>query len=182
MSSLAPSADRVAGTAAQHPPFTPTELRRALGQFPTGVTVITGFGPAGRPVGITVNSFTSVSLDPPLVSFNAARSLASVNDLLAMDGFVVNVLTEAQSGLSNNFARANTDKWAAASSRRGRTGQPVLQPTLAVFECEKYAVHEAGDHLIILGRVLHFEIDPDATPLVFFRGGYRCVGSTVGER
>jgi flavin reductase (DIM6/NTAB) family NADH-FMN oxidoreductase RutF len=160
--------------------FTSRAFRNALGLFPTGVTVVTARGRDGRQIGITVNSFTSVSLDPPLISFNLARSLLSLEELLQVESFVVNVLTDSQRHLSLRFACGNSDKWACASSRPGRAvADPVLVPHLAAFECSRYAVYEAGDHVIVLGRVLHFEIDEAAAPLVFFRGHYRGVGQVI---
>jgi len=163
--------------------FSPRQFRDALGLFPTGVTVVTARSHHGRQLGVTVNSFTSVSLDPPLVLFNLSTALASLSELLRADAFAVNVLTDRQSELSMRFARARTDKWASASSRPGRiTACPVIVPHLAVFECARYAVHEAGDHMIVIGRVLHFEYNDSASPLLFFRGGYRGVGQVIEQR
>ena len=159
--------------------FASRDFRNALGMFPTGVTVITGIGRRGQPIGVTANSFSSVSLDPPLISFNIARTLASFEDLLTMESFAVNLLTEAQSEVSTGFARANSDKWACTDSRPGHTGNPVIVPHLAVFECARFAIHEAGDHMLIVGRVLHFQFDENERPLVFFRGSYRGVGGPV---
>lgn len=153
--------------------FTPRQLRSALGLFPTGVTVVTASSAAQRRVGITVNSFTSVSLEPPLISFNLARNLGSLAELLEVESYVVNVLTAAQAEISASFACAATDKWAAAACRIAPGGNPVLMPHVAYFECERYAVHEAGDHLIFLGRVTNFEINDQEAPLVYFRGQYR---------
>ena len=160
--------------------FSPRQFRDALGLFPTGVTVVTARSPGGRLIGVTVNSFTSVSLDPPLILFNLARSLASLSELMQADVFAVNVLTDRQRDLSARFARARSDKWATPISRPGRvTGCPVLVPHLAAFECARYAAHEAGDHMIVVGRVLDFECNENASPLLFFRGGYRGVGESV---
>lgn len=162
--------------------FSPREFRYALGLFPTGVAVVTTRVGDGRRVGITVNSFTSVSLDPPLVSFNLARSLASLPVLLGAETFVVNLLTEAQSTISQGFSRTMSDKWAGARVSAGLTGNPLLEPRLAAFECARYAIHEAGDHLIVVGHVLHLDIDDREAPLVFFRGRYRSIGAPVGEQ
>ena len=153
--------------------FSPRQFRSALGLFPTGVTVVTALSAAGRRIGVTVNSFTSVSLDPPLISFNLARNLGSLPELLEAGTYVVNVLTAAQAELSMSFARSETDKWACAASRPAASGNPVLVPHMAFFECMRHAVHEAGDHLIFLGRVTGFEINEKETPLVFFGGRYR---------
>jgi flavin reductase (DIM6/NTAB) family NADH-FMN oxidoreductase RutF len=160
--------------------FSPRQFRDALGMFPTGVTVVTARSPRGHQLGLTVNSFTSVSLDPPLVLFNLSTSLASLSELLQADTFAVNVLTDGQRELSARFACAQSDKWASASSRPGRaTSCPVLVPHLAVFEGARYAAHEAGDHMIVIGRVLHFECNESASPLLFFRGCYRGVGHLI---
>jgi flavin reductase (DIM6/NTAB) family NADH-FMN oxidoreductase RutF len=153
--------------------FTPRQFRSALGLFPTGVTVVTAVSAAGRRIGVTVNSFTSVSLEPPLISFNLGKTLGSLEELFQVDSFVVNVLTAAQAETSSSFARAATDKWACAACRISPRGNPILLPHVAYFECTRHAVHEAGDHLIFLGRVTGFEINEQETPLVFFRGRYR---------
>jgi flavin reductase (DIM6/NTAB) family NADH-FMN oxidoreductase RutF len=156
--------------------FTEREFRNALGQFPTGVAIVTARKADGRRIGVTVNSFTSVSLNPPLISFNLAKSLGSMADWLAIDAFAINLRGEGQHEISNSFARANTDKWACTSCFDGLTASPILIPNLAAFECEKFACHEAGDHIIVLGKVLRFEVDAQAEPLVFHRGGYRKFG------
>jgi flavin reductase (DIM6/NTAB) family NADH-FMN oxidoreductase RutF len=153
--------------------FTPRQFRSALGLFPTGVTVVTALSSEGRRIGVTVNSFTSVSLDPPLVSVNLARNLGSLQELLAVPSFVVNILTARQAEISMSFARAETDKWACAACRIAPSGNPVLEPHVAYFECSRHAVHEAGDHLIFLGHVTGFNINEQESPLVFFRGKYR---------
>lgn len=153
--------------------FTHRQFRSALGLFPTGVTVVTALSSSGRRIGITVSSFTSVSLDPPLISFNLSRSLGSLKELLEVETYVVNVLTETQAEISSSFARAETDKWACADCQIAPSGNPILMPHVAYFECSRHAMHEAGDHLIFLGRVIGFEINEQETPLVFFRGQYR---------
>lgn len=162
--------------------FSPRQFRSALGMFPTGVTVVTATAPGGRRIGVTVNSFASVSLDPPLILFNLAKNLNSLNDLLQVETFVVNLLTETQSEVSASFARSETDKWARAAARYGQTENPILEPNLGFFECARYAVHEAGDHLIFLGQVLQFAINEHETPLVFFRGQYRRLDSHAQDR
>lgn len=159
--------------------FTPREFRDALGLFPTGVAIVTTCAADGRRSGLTVNSFTSVSLDPPLVSFNLAKSLRSIDDWTNARTFAVNLLHESQDEVSTGFARAQTDKWASAECVDGVMRNPVLASHLAVFECERYACYEAGDHLIMLGRVVHFRIGEEAPPLVFFRGKYRKIGGPL---
>lgn len=162
--------------------FSPREFRSALGMFPTGVSIVTARTQAGRHIGITVNSFASVSLDPPLISFNLAKSLASYPDLIEVETFAVNLLTDAQSRVSHSFACAGTDKWSCVTSSIGPTANPIIEPNLAVFECSRYAQFEAGDHLIVVGRVLRFAVNEKEAPLVFFRGAYRAVGELIQDR
>lgn len=156
--------------------FTEREFRDALGLFATGVAVVTALGRDRRKIGMTVNSFTSVSLEPPLVSFNVAKSLNSISEWLVAEAFAVNLLAENQDAVSSGFARAHADKWGGVESIAGHTSCPVLRAKLAVFECEKYACHEAGDHYIMLGKVIHFEIERAAPPLLYFGGRYRKLG------
>ena len=152
--------------------FTQSEFRDAMGHFPTGVAVVTARGPSGYDIGVTANSFTSLSLKPPLIAVNLAKSLRSLDDFLNVDNYAVNLLRKDQSQVSAAFACANTDKWSRVDCRRGMNDCPILSSNLIVFECKKHAVYEGGDHIIFVGRVRRFDIDPDAEPLVFFRGRY----------
>ncbi|HEY3812812.1 MAG TPA: flavin reductase family protein [Caulobacteraceae bacterium] len=154
--------------------FDSLSFRRALGLFATGVTVVTAADAAGEPVGITVSSFNTVSLSPPLVLFSVQRKAYALGALQRAKGFAVNVLSETQQHLSQRFSRAlDAGRWASAPHRLGRTGAPLLDGALARFECEPHAVHDGGDHLIFVGRVVSFDVtnEQDA-PLVFFRGAY----------
>ena len=150
----------------------PKLLRDALGNFPTGVVVVTAAGGNGELYGVTVSSFNTVSLDPPLVLFSLARSLRSLERLLHADAVAINFLSDDQVHLSTRFATPLADKWRDVQFRIGRTGSPVLMPTLAVLECRPYAQYDGGDHIIVVGRVIHIETDPKRMPLVFFRGRY----------
>jgi 4-hydroxyphenylacetate 3-hydroxylase, reductase component len=154
--------------------FSDRELRDALSLFPTGVTVVTTVAPAGQLVGATVSSFNSVSLDPPLVLFSIARQSKAFATWLAARHFAVNVLAQDQSGLSAAFARALTDKWDGVRYRAGKHGVPLLAGSLTCLECDEYAHHDGGDHLIIVGRVatVHACERPDMPPLLFFRSKY----------
>ncbi len=134
--------------------------------------MVTARAPSGYDIGVTANSFASVSLKPPLVSINLAKSLRSLDDFLNVDNYAINLLRKDQCQVSAAFARANTDKWSWADCRRGMDGCPILSFNLSVFECKKYAVYEGGDHMIFVGKVRRFDIDRDAEPLVFFRGRY----------
>ena len=151
----------------------PRTLRDALGCFATGVTVVTCFDPDGAPVGLTANSFTSVSLDPPLLLVNVHRQAACAAGLIAADHFAVNVLQTGQQPASIRFSTRQEERFGANDWSRGEFGAPVLQESLGVFECERYAVHEGGDHHILVGQVVKASFTPDLDPLLYFRGRYR---------
>jgi flavin reductase (DIM6/NTAB) family NADH-FMN oxidoreductase RutF len=158
------------------PSFTGREMRDALGLFPTGVAVITAQAPEGERLGATVSSFNSVSLDPPLVLFSLARTAKAIAAWEAMSHFAVNILGEHQSEISTRFARALTDKWEGLSPRpANRIGAPLIRDALAWFECATWARYDGGDHIILVGHVLHLEriAAPSPRPLVFSGGRYR---------
>lgn len=152
--------------------LTPRVLRRVLGAFPTGVVVITAADHDGELWGVTVSSFNSVSLDPPLVLFSLSRRLMSLSGILRAGAFAVNFLCEDQQHLSARFATALSDKWRDVEFRRGPLGAPMLTSALAVLECQHYAQYDGGDHVIVVGRITHLESDSERNPLVFFRGRY----------
>ena len=156
-----------------HPVTDPRELRRALGRFATGVTVVTTRGPDGRLEGLTANSFSSVSLDPPLVLWSLSRAAASLPSFLQADWFAVTVLGSHQHALSRRFARPAADKFAGIGYTGGLGGCPVLEDGLAVFECSVHNRMEAGDHVIFLGRVERMTCR-DGEPLLYSAGRY-CV-------
>lgn len=147
----------------------PKELRRALGSFPTGVTVMTTLRPDGSPVGVTVNSFASVSLDPPLVLWSLVSHSPSLAAFHAASHFCVNVLAAAQEDLCLRFASPIPDKFAGVAWAPGQHGVPVLEECVANFECSTAFNNWGGDHVILVGRVERFEA-LDAVPLMFHRG------------
>jgi flavin reductase (DIM6/NTAB) family NADH-FMN oxidoreductase RutF len=149
-----------------------TELRSTLGAYPTGVTVVTAQTADRQLLGITVNSFSSVSLDPPLVLFSLQRSLRSLDAFGACEFFAVNFLREDQELVSARFARAGETKWADVAFTEHTTGVPILGGATAWLACERYARYDGGDHEIFLGRVVALEHDQQAAPLVYFRGRY----------
>jgi flavin reductase (DIM6/NTAB) family NADH-FMN oxidoreductase RutF len=151
----------------------PRTLRDALGCFATGVTVVTCLDKAGKPVGLTANSFTSVSLDPPLLLVCLAKEAASAPALLAAPNFAVNVLQTGQQPASIRFSTRAEDRFGPNDWSPGELGAPVLKASLGVFECEAHAVHEGGDHHILLGRVIKATFDAALDPLLYFRGRYR---------
>lgn len=149
----------------------PIALRNALGQYATGVAVVTTLDAEGRPTGLTVNSFASVSLDPPLVLWSLALTSACIPAFENCSHFAVNVLTADQVALSNRFATNGIDKFAGVEWSAGLGGAPVLAGVGAVFECRNQARHPGGDHTIFIGRVERFA-HGEVAPLVFHAGRY----------
>lgn len=146
-------------------------FRTALGAFTTGVTIVTTCDAAGNDVGLTANSFNSVSLDPPLVLWSLAKSSSSLNAFVGSRHFAVHILAADQQKLSESFARRSTDKFAGLVSERGHGGVPLLDGCVARFECETAFRYDGGDHEIFVGRVIHFE-HFQRQPLVFMGGKY----------
>lgn len=148
------------------------EFRNALGCFATGVTVITGRGANDELVGITANSFSSVSMDPPLVLFSLGRGAYSMRAFICARNFAVNVLGSDQRELSQRFSTALIDKWAGVEYFLTESACPLLAGALARFECSMEHTYDGGDHVIFVGRVLHFEYRPEGPPLIYYRGRY----------
>lgn len=151
--------------------FNTRDLRDALGTFATGVTIVTTTLPTGEPIGFTANSFTSVSLDPPLILVCIAKSAAGYAAYTSANAFCVNVLSEDQRDLSGTFAQRGTDKFVGVSWHQDRTGSPILDGSVSYFDCNMHQVVDAGDHAILLGRVVAFDATDD-TPLCYHRGKY----------
>jgi flavin reductase (DIM6/NTAB) family NADH-FMN oxidoreductase RutF len=148
-------------------------LRHALSRFATGVCIVTALGPDGDRLGMTVNSFSSVSLEPPLVLFSIARSCLSFEGWMSAKCYGVNVIAAHQAALSNRFARALSDKWADLKVETGHRGVPLLPDAIARFGCERECRYDGGDHVILLSRVVDFDFAAEADPLCFFAGRYR---------
>jgi len=153
-------------------------LRHALGRYATGVTIVTTAAADGSPVGLTVNSFASLSLEPPLVLWSLRRASASLAAFRAAPRFAVNVLAESQIELARAFAVHHGHHFAAAAWRRGEGGLPLLAGAAACFVCETTACREAGDHELFIGRVLRLMASHEA-PLLFQGGRYRRLGPIV---
>ncbi len=149
----------------------PRALRDAFGAFVTGVTIVTTRDEAGKPVGFTANSFTSVSLDPPLLLICLARTSRNFATMTGAKNFAVNILSEGQKDLSNTFARPVEDRFAAATWSDAPADSPVFADVAAWFECSMQEVIEAGDHVILLGRIDAFE-NSGLNGLGYARGGY----------
>jgi flavin reductase (DIM6/NTAB) family NADH-FMN oxidoreductase RutF len=151
--------------------FEPRALREAFGSFMTGVTVVTTHDANNSPLGFTANSFTSVSIDPPLVLVCMANSSANYDALANTDRFAINILCEQQKEVSNTFARPVEDRFSTVSWRKGPHGSPILEDVSAWFDCSSYKQIEAGDHVILIGKVEAFETTA-APGLGYSRGAY----------
>jgi flavin reductase (DIM6/NTAB) family NADH-FMN oxidoreductase RutF len=152
--------------------FDRRDLRRALGQFATGVTVVTAGASDGRKIGVTVNSFSSVSLNPPLILWSLARQAPSFADFTTCTHFAVNVLEAKQHHLSRQFSTPLPDKFAGVDFAEGKAGVPIVQGAIAQFVCRKVKQYDGGDHVILLGEVEEYKYS-EGEPLVFHSGRYR---------
>lgn len=147
-------------------------FRNTLGQFCTGVVIATGCVD-GKPAGFAAQSFSSVSLDPPLVALCPAKTSTSWPRLRESGSFCINILAAQQKPVCDVFAQSGIDKFATLPWHRGVTGSPVLEGVLAYVDCDLEAEHDAGDHTVVLGRVRDVKIlDAQGSPLLFFRGSY----------
>lgn len=154
------------------PPFSQREFRDALGRFATGVTVVTACDAEGRPVGLTANSFNSVSLEPPLVLWSLSRSASTMSTFSTCRHYAVNVLSAEQVALAQQFAARGTDRWAGVSYTLGANGAPLLDGTLATFECFNRNQHAEGDHVIFVGEVERCHQGAHAPPLLYHGGKF----------
>jgi len=152
-------------------------LRKALGCFATGVTVITTESNEGERVGFTANSFTSVSLDPPIISWNYRCSARNLNVFLETGQFAINVLAADQQSVAQQFCAPLEDRFAGLEIRAGQSGVPLIGGCSAHFECKTLSTVKAGDHVIFLGQVLKYQME-HKPPLVFFAGDYVQLGVT----
>jgi flavin reductase (DIM6/NTAB) family NADH-FMN oxidoreductase RutF len=164
--------------------FSPTnidarEFRAALGMFPTGVAVVTADGPDGNRIGMTITSFNSVSLDPPLILFSIGKNCLSLTSLAQATHYSINILGEDHQHLSTRFSRALEDKWSGVQVQSHSELPFTLSDSIATFQCSQYAQHDGGDHIIFVGRVLRIERKDVARPLVFFSGRYGAVASAA---
>ena len=153
----------------------PEEFRRACARYATGVTVATVEGPDGKPQGLTVNSFTSVSLEPPLLLVCIAKTATAYPAFQTAKGFAVNVLREEQIDLSQHFATSKDERFEGLAWREGLHGAPVLDGVLAVMECAMHGSFDAGDHTVFVGLVEHAE-SHEGAPLLYFASAYRKLG------
>ena len=147
-------------------------LRHALGLYTTGITIVTTRTPDDQHTGVTVNSFTSVSLDPPLVLFCLSNWSSLLPAFQGSDYFAVNVLAKGQQELSNRFAKPSLNTWEGVRYRDSEHGCALIAGVLGSLECARRAVYPGGDHVILVGEVLQFALAAAAEPLVFYQGSY----------
>lgn len=152
-------------------PFDPSGFRRALGMFATGVTIVTARAGDGAPVGMTANSFNSVSLDPPMVLWSLAKSARSLPVFHAAEHWNVHILANEQNDLANRFARAGEDKFAGLALEPALADAPLLAGCAARFQCRTVFRYEGGDHIIFVGEVIGFD-QSEAAPLLYVSGEY----------
>jgi flavin reductase (DIM6/NTAB) family NADH-FMN oxidoreductase RutF len=148
------------------------EFRQVLGYYPTGVSAITAMGADGQPIGMVVGTFSSVSLDPPLVGFLPDKNSSTWPRLEAAGRFCVNVLASDQLDVCRQLAGKGPDKFAEVEYTVSDHNLPVIAGALATIECALHSVTDAGDHYFVLGRVLRLEAAREADPMLFFRGRY----------
>ena len=151
-------------------------FRQSLGKFATGVTVITCADAAGNPCGITANSFSSVSLTPPLVLWNISKISNSLDAYLQTEHFAINVLSAKQQALSVHFARSDHTTFTGVEHTLSDDGVPLLPDTIATFHCRTHQTHDCGDHFVIIGEVTAHQ-SSDADPLLFYSGAYCAIQS-----
>lgn len=150
----------------------PLWYRQVLGQYPTGVCVVTARSPAGEVVAMVVGSFSSVSLDPPLVAFFPDRKSSSWAKLRDCERFCVNILGADQEDVCRKLASRDPDKFAGVAHSASAHGNPILDGAVAWIDCDRHAITDAGDHEMVTGRILDLDVGGGGLPLLFFRGGY----------
>ncbi|MCU0897828.1 MAG: flavin reductase family protein [Burkholderiales bacterium] len=159
--------------------FDSKEYRRALGTYPTGVTVVTTLAPEGTPVGITVNSFASLSLEPPLVLWALNVRSPKLAAFDAASRFAVNVLRDNQIDLSRRFASRQPNLFDGVEAKPGLGGVPLVSGVAAHIQCRSHERHDGGDHIIFVGRVERFDFVANTRPLVFAAGRYHTLGAEL---
>ena len=157
----------------------PREFRNTLARFATGIVVVTSVDSENRPVGVTVNAFSSLSLDPPLILFCAGKSGRSAEALVSCKAFAVNILSAEQRHLSDLFASRSDDKFAGLTVELGENGCALLPGSLAWLECRRETVHDGGDHTIVIGHVDHVHYAEKGNPLLYFNSAYAGIGGPL---
>lgn len=157
--------------------FSSRDFRDVMGRFTTGVTIVTTRAESGAAVGMTANSFTAVSLSPPLILFCIDRGATCYDAFAATDFFAVNILRQDQRAISDVFANGDGDRFAGLKLDTWRTGAPILTSALAAMDCQVHGRHDGGDHDILVGRVVGLASGDVAAPLVYFGGRYQALAA-----
>jgi len=158
----------------------PKAFRGALGKFPTGVCIATT-RVDDEPLGMTMSSFNSLSLDPPLVLFSVDKRAMGLPLWERAAGYAIHVLAEEQQALSNRFAGRGTNKWEGLPIEDGLHGAPLIKGSAAQFECSAYGIHDAGDHRLFIAKVERYSVHPDRNPLLFAGGRYGQIKTQTEE-
>lgn len=158
------------------PKFSSRDFRDSLGLFATGIAIATTSNDTER-VGITINSFASVSMEPPLVLFSVCRTLRSFPVFERARGFTINLLRKDQKDLSARFARPGEDKWSGLDTAAGAHGGVIIRPSLASFDCKLHRCYDGGDHTIFVGEVVALGSEAVHEPLIYFRSNYHEIAS-----
>lgn len=156
--------------------FTDKEFRNCMGEFATGICVITAKNKNNEPYGVTINSFSSVSLDPVLILYCMDKKSDNYQNIVDFEHFNVHILSENQLKISNSFAKPANVDWQNIDHKIDDNGNPVISNCNAVISCEKYNILDGGDHSIILGKVLDIHIDSNHPPLIYYKGKYDKLG------
>ena len=154
------------------PAFAAADFRAALGMFATGVTIVTALDPDGQPIGLTANSFNSVSMEPPLVLWSLSRHAGSMPAFRRGSHYAINILSAEQKALAERFASKDIERFVGVAHRAGASGVPLIDGAAAVFECFNRSRYEEGDHVIFVGEVEHCAWRKGAKPLLFHGGRY----------
>lgn len=153
-------------------PFSERDFRDALGRFATGVAVVTALAPDGSKVGLTISSFNSASLAPPLVLWSLMKTASSLPLFNTIGHYAVNVLGASQKELALQFSRRNVDRWAGVGYQLGASGVPLLDGAIASFECRNRSRYDEGDHVILVGEVVHCQHQTGVAPLLYHGGQF----------
>ena len=153
-------------------PFSERNFRDALGRFATGVAVVTAVAPDGSKLGLTISSFNSASLSPPLVLWSLMKTASSMPVFQQISHYAVNVLGAPQKELALQFSRRNVDRWAGVDYQLGASGAPVLAGAIATFECHNRSQYDEGDHVILVGEVKHCRYQTGIAPLLYHGGNF----------
>jgi len=152
------------------------DFKRCLGSFASGVTIVTMIDASNDPQGVTISSFSSLSLEPPMVTFNLGKSSYLHNRIINSDAFAVNILSQGQAALSRKFSESGADRWSGINFAKGLHGCPMLEGASASIECLTGKIYDGGDHSIITGQVVSLQYAQESRPLIYYMGSYYYLG------